>query len=169
MGAGHPAYDPGLLLKLFIYGYQNKVRSSRVLEAETRRNTEVMWQYLGALPSYKTIVDFSKTNPEGLQAVNRDFVQACHELAQMGGRRVVIYGTLLKACTNPSSVHTKSKLTRGLTRLEDQIASYYKTLVEADEQGTDDAFSNSDLVAKMNASIACWERKKALHESLKES
>ena len=90
MGAGHPAYDSGLLLKLFIYGYQNKVRSSRVLEAETRRNTEVMWQYLGARPSYKTIVDFSKTNPEGLQAVNRDFVQACRELAQMGGRRVVI-------------------------------------------------------------------------------
>ncbi len=136
LGAGHTAYDPGLLQKLFIYVYQNKVRSSRALEAETRRNTEVMWLCQGAQPSYKTIADFRKTHPLGLLALNRDFVQACRELAQIGGRRVAIDGTLLKAYANPSCVHTKSKLTRDLARLEDRIASYYKTLAETDEQGT---------------------------------
>ena len=117
LGAGHPAYDPGLLLKLFIYGYQNRVRSSRELKAETRRNTEVMWLCQGAQPSYKTIADFRKTHPEGVQAVNRDFVQVCRELALIVGRRVAADGTLLKACANRNSVHTKSKLTRDLVRL----------------------------------------------------
>ena len=156
LGAGHSAYDPGLLLKLFIYGYQNRVRSSRALEAETRRNTEVMWLRQGAQPSFKTITDFRKTHPEGVQAVNRDFVQACREMTLIGGGRVAVDGTMLKACAKPSSVHTKSKLTRDLARLEDQIASYYKALAEADEQETDHAFSDPDLVAKMTASIACW-------------
>lgn len=169
LGAGHPAYDPGLLLKLFIYGYQNGVRSSRALEAETRRNTEVMWPCQGAQPSYKTIADFRKTNPEALQAVNRDFVQACRELAQIGGRRVAVDGTILKACANPGSVHTKSKLRRDPVRLEEQIASYYKALAEADERETDTAFPDPDLVAKMNDRIACRDGKKALHERLEAS
>ena len=169
LGVGHPADDPGLLLKLFLYGYQNKVRRSRALEAETRRNTEVMWLCQGAQPRYKTIADFRKINPEALQAVNRDCVQACRELALIGGRRVAADGTLLKACANPGSVYTKSKLERDLVRLEDQIASSDKALAEADEQETDDAFSDPDLVAKMNARIACRDKKKALYERLEAS
>ena len=73
-GAGQPAYDPGLLLKLYLYGYQHRVRSSRRLEAETRRNLEVIWLCQGATPSYKTIADFRKSNASALRAANREFI-----------------------------------------------------------------------------------------------
>ena len=76
-GAGQPAYDPRLLLKLYLYGYQHRVRSSRRLEAETRRNLEVIWLCQGATPSYKTIADFRKDNASALRAANREFILLC--------------------------------------------------------------------------------------------
>ena len=83
-GAGHPAYDPGLLLKLYLYGYQHRVRSSRRLEAETHRNLEVIWLCQGATPSYKTIADFRKDNAAALRSANREFVLLCRELSLLG-------------------------------------------------------------------------------------
>ena len=92
-GAGQPAFDPALLLKWYLYGYQHRVRSSRRLEAETRRNLEVIWLCQGATPSYKTIADFRKNNAAALQAANREFVLLCCELSLLGGSRVAIDGT----------------------------------------------------------------------------
>lgn len=84
--AGQPAFDPAVLLKLYLYGYQHRVRSSRRLEAETRRNLEVIWLCQSASPSYKTIADFRKNNSAALQAVNREFVLVCRELSLLGCR-----------------------------------------------------------------------------------
>ena len=89
-GAGQPPYAPGDLLKLYLYGYLNQVRSSRRLARETRRNVEVMWLLRGLTPGYRTIADFRKNNAAGLQAVNREFVGVCALGAPPGlaGRRI---------------------------------------------------------------------------------
>ena len=78
---GHPAYDPGMLLKLYLYGYQQGIRSSRNLEQETHRNLAVIWLVEGLRPSYKTSADFRKENAKSLRLVNRDFVLLCRELS----------------------------------------------------------------------------------------
>ena len=125
-GAGQPAFDPVLLLKLYLYGYQHRVRSSRRLEAETQRNLEVIWLCQGASPSYKTIADFRKNNAAALQAVNREFVLLCRELSLLGGSRVAIDGTFLKADANLDSFHTRASLARYLKRLDEKIAAYHR-------------------------------------------
>ena len=90
--AGQPAYAPGTLLKLYIYGYLNRVRSSRRLEHESYRNLEVMWLLEGLKPSYKTMSDFRKVNGQALKAASRDFVVLCKELDLFGGELVAIDG-----------------------------------------------------------------------------
>jgi transposase len=95
--AGQPAYPPEALLKLHLYGYLNKVRSSRRLESETYRNLEAVW-LVGALhPRYKTIADFRKDNSKALTATNRDFVLLCKELQLFGGETLGIDGSFFKA------------------------------------------------------------------------
>jgi len=118
-GSGQPPFDPEVLLKLYIYGYQNKVRSSRGLEKTTRRNVEVMWLCQGATPTYKTIADFRKNNLEALQKVNRAFVQACWDLLLVGGNTVAIDGTFVKASAHCGTVNTKKG--REIARLDSQI------------------------------------------------
>ena len=143
-GAGQPAFDPALLLKLYLYGYQHRVRSSRRLEAETRRNLEVMWLCQNATPSYKTIADFRKNNAAALQAVNREFVLLCRELSLLGGSRVAIDGTYLKADANPDSFHTKASLERDLKRLDEKMAAYHQQLDEADARSEECADGAED-------------------------
>ena len=170
-GAGQPAYDPALLLKLYLYGYQHRVRSSRRLEAETRRNLEVIWLCQGATPSYKTIADFRKDNVAALRAANREFIVLCRELSLLGGSRVAIDGTFLKANANPDSIYTKSYLERELKRLDGKIAEYHRQLDEADAASEDDADGGEDpeLAAKIEALVKKQKHKQALQERLQAS
>jgi len=115
------------LLKLYIDGYQSKLRRSRALEQATRSHIEVIWLCQGARPSDKTIIDFRQNHLTALQNVNRALLQVCRELALIGGRRVAVDETLLKACAN-RSVHTTGNLTRELVRLETQIQAYFEAL-----------------------------------------
>ena len=166
-GSGQPPYDPAILLKLYIYGYQNQVRSSRKLEVATRCNIEVMWLCQNARPCYKTIADFRKNNVKALKRVNRDFVRVCRDLSLVGGDRVAVDGTFLKASANRDSVHTKASLARGLARLDKLIETYYRAMDEAD--ATDPAGNDPvdpDLVRKMEGLLARRARKKALREQL---
>src|SRR5438067_1449170 len=91
-GAGQPPYDPGDLLKLYIYGYLNQVRSSRRLAGEAGRNTELMWLLRGLAPGYRTIGDFRKNNGAALKAANREFVLLVRRLGLLGGELVAIDG-----------------------------------------------------------------------------
>ena len=170
-GAGQPAFDPALLLKLYLYGYQHRVRSSRRLEAETRRNLEVIWLCQGASPSYKTIADFRKNNAVSLQAVNREFVLLCRELSLLGGSRVAIDGTFLKADASPSSFHIKGSLERRLKRLEEKIAAYHRQMDEADARAEDcgEGWEDPELAAKLEALVERQQKKKALQKRLLES
>src|ERR1700730_13174528 len=94
---GRPGYHPGDLLKLYIYGYLNRVRSSRRLEAETRRNLEVMWLLRGLTPDFKTIANFRKDNRDAFKPVFREFVLLCRKLDLFGRELLAVDGTRLKA------------------------------------------------------------------------
>ena len=121
-------------------------------------------------PGYKTIADFRKNNLKALQQVNREFVRDCRDLSLLGGSRVAVDGTFLKASANRGSVHTKASLERGLARLDKLIESHYRAMDEedaSDPEGND--LSDPDLVAKMEALIERRARKKALQEQLEAS
>ncbi len=92
--AGQPPYPPPAILKLYLYGYLQGIRSSRKLESETQRNLEVIWLLEGLRPCYKSIADFRKSN--ALKAANRDFVLLCKELALFGGETVAVDGSFSK-------------------------------------------------------------------------
>ena len=171
-GAGQPAFNPALLLKLYLYGTQRGVRSSRRLEGETRCNVEVMGLCQEARPSTKTIADFRKNNATALQAANRDFVLLCREYSLLGGSRVAVDGTHLKADANRSSFHTKATLERDVKRLDAKIAAYLRELDKADAQPEECADGTGDSVLEdsaLEAVVAMRRTKKALQERKQES
>ncbi|MBU2935139.1 transposase [Pacificibacter marinus] len=96
---GRPGYDPSDLLKLYIYGYLNRVRSSRRLEAETHRNLEVIWLMRQLRPDFKTIADFRRENKTSFRKVFREFVVLCRSLDLFGRELIAVDGTRLKAVT----------------------------------------------------------------------
>lgn len=97
---GRPGYDPADLLKLYIYGYLNRIRSSRRLEVETHRNLEVIWLLRQLKPDFKTIADFRRDNRGAFRAVFRQFVRLCRELDLYGRELIAVDGTRIKAVNN---------------------------------------------------------------------
>ena len=170
-GTGQPAFDPALLLKLYLYGTQHRVRSSRRLEGETRRTMEVMWLCQKAFPSYKTIADFRKNNAMALQKANREFVLVCRELALLGGNRVAVDGTYMKADANRSRFHTKATLERDVKRLDAKIAAYHRKLdvVDAQSKGRAGVAEDPELAVKIKALVDIQHTKKAWQERMEES
>ena len=98
---GRPGYDPADRLKLYIYGYLNRVRSSRRLEAETHRNLEVIWLLRQLRPDFKTIADFRRDNRSAFRQVFREFVRLCRELDLYGRELIAVDGTRIKAVKQP--------------------------------------------------------------------
>lgn len=94
---GRPAYHPGDLLRLYLYGYLHRLRSSRKLEQETHRNVELIWLLRRLRPDFKTIADFRRENPQGLKAVCREFTLLCKHLDLFGGELVAIDGSKFRA------------------------------------------------------------------------
>ena len=129
----------------------------------------MIWLCQGATPSYKTIADFRKNNAAALRAVNREFVLLCRELSLLGGRRVAIDGTYLKADANPDSFHTRVSLERYLKRLDEQIAAYHRQMDEADADSGEyaDVSEDPELAAKIEALVERQQKKKALQERLR--
>jgi len=131
---GRPPYAPGDLLKLYIYGYLNRVRSSRKLEQECQRNVEVMW-LLGKLkPDHKTIADFRKDNRQAFKAVFKSFCLLCRELELFGGELIAIDGSKFKAVNSSKRNFTQSRVKKYLQQLEERIEGYLKELDETDTQ-----------------------------------
>ena len=110
ISAGQPAYDPSALLKLYLYGYLQGIRSSRKLERETSRNLEVIWLVEGLQPTYRTIADFRKENSIALKATNRDFLLLCKELSLFEGEEIAVDGSFFKADANKDGIYTEEKL-----------------------------------------------------------
>ena len=119
---GRPAYHPADLLKLYIYGYLNRLRSARLLERETRRNLELMWLLKKLTPDFKTIADLRKDNLQPIQKVCRTFTLLCKELQLFGGELVAIEGSKVKAVNNRKRNFTAEKLTKALRHIDQKIA-----------------------------------------------
>jgi transposase len=123
-GAGQPPYHPGDLLKLYLYGYLHRIRSSRSLEREAARNLELMWLVKGLTPGYRTIANFRKDNWAALRAANRDFVILARELDLVGGERVAIDGAFFDGNASKTSIKTRRKLVERLAEIDCEIEAY---------------------------------------------
>jgi transposase len=131
---GQPAYHPKLLLKIYIYGYLNKIRSSRKLECETGRNIEMMWLCAGLKPKYKTIANFRKENSKALKKVFREFVLLCKELELIRGELVAVDGAFLRANASKNQLIMKKSVERDLKKIDEKIEAYLETLEFADSE-----------------------------------
>lgn len=131
---GRPGYDPGLMLGLYIYGYLNRTRSSRRLEAETHRNLEVIWLMRKLKPDHKTIADFRKVHGKALKKVTQRFLMLCRELQLLDGTLVLIDGTKLRAQNSLQRSYTAGQTTRLLQQVEASIAKYLGELDRQDRQ-----------------------------------
>ena len=173
LSAGQPPYSPSAMLKLYLYGYLQGIRSSRKLERETGRNLEVMWLVEGIRPSYKSIADFRKHNSLALKAVNRDFIVLCKELSLFAGETVAVDGSFFKANTHKTHLYTEDKLQKQLAAIEQKINDYYQALNDQDAQddqaGQNSPVEDSQLADKLKRLEEKQAEKKALQQQLKAS
>jgi len=131
---GRPAYHPSTLLKLYLYGYLNRVQSSRRLERETQCNLEAMWLTGRLMPDFKTIASFRKDNGKAIRSVCRQFVMLCRELELFSQEVVAIDGSKFKAVNNRDRNFTSAKMQRRLQQIEESIDRYLSQLDTADRQ-----------------------------------
>ncbi len=129
---GSPPYDPAMLLKLYLYGYLHRIRSSRLLEAECQRNVEVIWLTGKQAPDHKTIADFRKDNAKAFQAVARQFRVLCHKLNLFGAQLVGLDGTKVSGVNSKGANFNEQKLRELLARSDRQLAEYMAALDAAD-------------------------------------
>src|SRR6516165_8197158 len=159
---GQPPYDPADLLKLYLYGYINQVRSSRRLEREACRNLELIWLLKNLRPGYRTIANFRKDNWKALKAANRGFVLLARELGLVGGAVVAIDGSFFHGDASKASIFTRKRLAQQITKLDQEIEAYGKSLeandaAEAKEprtDRTDGGGDGSDIGARVSALMA---------------
>ncbi len=131
---GRPGYSPATMLKIFVYGYMNKVHSSRRLEAEAQRNVELMWLTGRLAPDFKTIADFRKDTGEAIRLVCREFVMLCRKLNLFSQAFVAIDGAKFKAVNTRDKNFTKAKLKRRLQQIDESIDRYLNQIASADRQ-----------------------------------
>jgi len=131
---GRPAYHPTTMLKLFVYGYLNRVQSSRRLEREAQRNVELMWLTGRLAPDFKTIADFRKDNGTPIRLVCRQFVILCRNLNLFANAFVAIDGSKFKAVNNRDRNFTRAKMKRRIAEVDATIDRYLQLLAEADRQ-----------------------------------
>lgn len=129
---GRPAYHPAMLLKLYVYGYLNKVQSSRRLEREAQRNVELMWLTGRFAPDHKTIAEFRRENGPAIQAACAQFVVLCRQLGLFGAALVAIDGSKFKAVNTRDKNFTAYKAKRRIEQVAEHIASYLDDLATAD-------------------------------------
>lgn len=133
---GRPAYDPADLLRLYLYGYLNQVRSSRRLERECGRNVELMWLLNRLAPDHKTIAEFRRGNALAFKAVCRTFVKFCAEVQLIAGQWVAIDGSKFQAVASKRAVVTAAKLEEQLKSIDRQVQGYLESLDAADQAET---------------------------------
>jgi transposase len=131
---GRPSYHPSCLLKLYIYGYLNRIQSSRRLEREAGRNVEVMWLLGRLAPDHKTIADFRKDNGGAIKKVCARFVELCRRMGLLSQASVAIDGSKFKAVNNRDKNFTSAKIERRRKQLEESVSRYLSQLDTADRQ-----------------------------------
>jgi transposase len=179
-GAGQPPYDPGDMLKLYLYGYMHRVRSTRRLEREAKVNLEVIWLLRGLEPGYRTIGDFRKDNWKALKAVNREFVLMMRALKLVGEKVVAIDGAFFDGNASKASITPHDRLSKRVAAREAEVAAIeaeieaYKADLEAndtaEEKEPSDHWrgrpSGEDLAEKVAAAMEKRAKEKAELEQL---
>jgi len=148
LATGRPAYHPSTLLKLYIYGYLNRVQSSRRLEREAGRNLEVMWLTGRLTPDHKTIADFRRDNGPAIKKVCAQFVALCRQMGLLAKASVAIDGSKFKAVNSRDNNFTKGKMERRLAQIEDSVARYLSQLDTADRQTAAGEAPSEELAAR---------------------
>src|SRR2546423_14039438 len=141
LATGRPAYHPSALLKLYVYGYLNRVQSSRRLERETGRNVELMWLLGRLVPDHKTVADFRKDNGRAIRQVCARFVELCREMGLLANASVAIDGSKFKAVNNRDRNFTRAKVERRRAQLEEGVARYLSQLDTGDRQEPTEALA----------------------------
>jgi transposase len=156
---GRPGYHPSALLKLYIYGYLNRVQSSRRLEREAGRNVEVMWLLRRLVPDDKVIADFRKDNSKAIRKVCARFVDLCREIGLLTTASVAIDGSKFKAVNNRDQNFTRGKVERRRAQLEESVARYLSQLDTADRHEPSEALARKterlkEKLAKLTQEMA---------------
>ena len=150
---GRPAYHPSTLLKIYLYGYLNRIQSSRRLEREARRNVELMWLTGRLAPDFKTIADFRKDNGMAIRAVCGQFVGLCRRLKLSTDAVVAIDGSKFKAVNNRDKNYTVAKVTGRMEQIDTSIARYLRALDQADREESDIAEAKSGRLKEKIAGL----------------
>jgi transposase len=155
---GRPGYHPATLLKIYLYGYLNRVQSSRRLEREAQRNVELLWLTGQLAPDFKTIADFRRDNGAAIRKVCREFVLLCRRLGLFAQALVAIDGSKFKAVNTRDKNYTRAKVQRRIEQIEESVARYLSELDTADRRG--DAEVNEahtrhleDKIAKLHSEM----------------
>ncbi len=165
---GRPAYDPTDLLRLYIYGYLNRVRSSRMLEREAKVNVEVMW-LLGKLrPDYKTIADFRRDNLAAIKGMCREFTLVCKKLELFGGELVAIDGSKFKAVNNRRRNFSEARLTKAIRAIEEKISAYLGSLDQQDAAEIEPLAEPAPSAEKLREKLRIWQERKEKYQALKQ-
>jgi transposase len=165
---GRPSYHPSVLLKLYVYGYLNRVQSSRRLEREAGRNVEVMWLTGRLTPDHKTIADFRKDNGPAIRKVCARFVALCRELGLLTNASVAIDGSKFKAVNTRDKNFTRAKMERRLAQIEESVARYLSQLDTADLQEPSEplAVRTAHLKEKLAKLASDAQRLKAIEKEM---
>jgi transposase len=161
---GRPGYAPGDLLKLYIYGYLNRVRSSRRLETECHRNIEILWLLRTLKPDFKTIADFRRDNRAAFRAVFRQFVLLCRRLDLYGRELLAVDGTRIKAVNNKDRNFTRSSLREFIRRADEWLEDYLKRLDEGDVE--DGATGGGARTKNLAEKIAALNEKRGRYQAM---
>jgi transposase len=151
---GRPPYDPGDLLRLYLYGYLNRVRSSRGLEREAGRNLELIWLLCKLRPDFKTIADFRKENAAGIKNVGRDFILLCRKLELFGSELVAIDSTKIKAQNAKGRNYSAAKVRMLVKETEKKVSSYLSELDQVDREEGGRAGPERPSAAELKGKIA---------------
>lgn len=168
--AGAPGYHPSILMKLYLYGYLNGIRSTRKLENEANRNIEVMWLLRRLKPDFKTIADFRKENRSNLVRVFKDFSFLCKELGLYGKELIAVDGTKIKANNSKRNNYNQKKIDRQVKYIDEKTQEYLKALEESDlTEESQVKYSSEEIKEKLEYLKQRKNAYEAIEQGLKES
>lgn len=162
---GAPSYNPKDILKLYLYGYINGIRTSRKLEKATYNNIEIIWLMRKLHPDFKTIADFRKENKKQLTRVLKDFNMLCKEWELFGGEMVAVDGTKFRADNSKRNNYNKKKIDRQISYIEEKVAKYLKDLEDGDKEPEENVKYTAD---ELKAKITELEKRKTFYKGLEE-
>ena len=162
---GRPGYDPGDLLRLYLYGYLHRIRSSRRLEEETHRNVELMWLLRRLVPDFKTIADFRRDHPAALKGVGREFIVLCRRLNLFGGELLAVDGSKFRAVNARDRSYTPARLATLQRDIDRTIARYLRELERQDQA---EAGTERPSAEGLREKIATLQQRRARYEALQQ-